>query len=321
MANSVVNKILEKTGQKKLLDILAYNLSSSQLNSLLMEVYRIKTDEISPTELLHLYGTNRFVQPASSNLQEHLRLEMCLYNIAESFSFIPLDLPPVAILGSCSVMAPVNQNKVISALRGTEVVADATNSMALHICSLKKDMKPQNDEFKENFKFCNIHHHIRTQQFTEAGFRPHFKVFSLVTSGRDHGSYNFEIDNILEHITVYKKILNELFNIRNIKIKLIESKGFDAGKIIIREINKHLKKNMSEIVVDIENRNENDNNQYYRGIQFKLSAIFKDSEYEIIDGGFVNWSQQLLSDKKERLLTSGLGLDFLINILNENIPK
>lgn len=318
MSNPIVNKILEKMGQKDLLDDLAHKITLSELNSLLLEVYQIKTREISPTELLNLYTANRFVKPASTNPQELLQLEMDFYRIAESFSFTPIDLSPVAPLGACSVIAPVNQNNVMSALRGTEVVADATNSLALHICSLKKNRNLKSDNFHENLKYCNAHRHIRTQKFDVPGFRPHFKIFSMLTSGRDVGSYNFEMNSILEHITVYKEILKQLFHIEDLKVKLIESSGYDGAEDLALLLRDHIKENISNINVYAENQAVKNKNQYYKGIQFKLSANISDCEYEIVDGGFVDWSQKLLSNKKERMLTSGLGVDFLLNIMNES---
>jgi hypothetical protein len=35
-------------------------------------------------------------------------------------------------------------------------------------------------------------------------------------------------------------------------------------------------------------------------------------EWEIADGGFVDWTQRLLENKKERLLISGFGLEMLV---------
>jgi hypothetical protein len=37
--------------------------------------------------------------------------------------------------------------------------------------------------------------------------------------------------------------------------------------------------------------------------------------YEIGDGGFVDWTQQLLQNKKERLLITGFAFDFMYRIL------
>lgn len=316
--NHLVDKILDKIGQKDLLNILVNDLSYSELNSLLMEVYRRKTDKISPTELLNSYNNNRFVHPTNANLKGLLELEIDFYKIAELFSFIPIDLSPVEPLGACSVIAPVNQNKVLSALRGTEVVADATNSMALHICNLKKNMNQQSDKFKEKMRYCNMHHHIRTQKFDEPGFRPHFRVFSMITSGKDLGSYTFEKNSILEHIMIYKEIFKQLFDISDLKLRLINSGGY-ASEGLCNSLNNHIEENISDLKVYVNKSKLDDINQYYKGIQFKLSTIINDNEYEIVDGGFVDWSQKLLSNRKERMLTSGFGVDFLLNILNDSI--
>jgi hypothetical protein len=38
----------------------------------------------------------------------------------------------------------------------------------------------------------------------------------------------------------------------------------------------------------------------------------KDLEFDYIDGGFTDWAAKLLENNKERLLTSGIGTDFLL---------
>jgi len=39
-------------------------------------------------------------------------------------------------------------------------------------------------------------------------------------------------------------------------------------------------------------------------------------EWEIADGGFVDWTQRLLGNRKERLLISGFGLELLVKMKN-----
>ena len=52
---------------------------------------------------------------------------------------------------------------------------------------------------------------------------------------------------------------------------------------------------------------------YYQDVRFQIFACDKKgTEYFLIDGGFTDWTQQLLSSKKERLLTSGLGSERLL---------
>jgi histidyl-tRNA synthetase len=50
---------------------------------------------------------------------------------------------------------------------------------------------------------------------------------------------------------------------------------------------------------------------YYTGLCFKVVVTVAAEPFEIADGGFVDWTQQLLGNRKERLLTSGIGVDRL----------
>lgn len=61
---------------------------------------------------------------------------------------------------------------------------------------------------------------------------------------------------------------------------------------------------------------ENVDNKYYQGINFKITLETKDGQIEIGDGGFVDWISQILGNKKERCLISGIGLDRLL-LFNE----
>ncbi|HYE80989.1 MAG TPA: hypothetical protein VEG39_02350 [Clostridia bacterium] len=315
MGNPTIDKILEKLGQKDLLDILVNKLTASELNSLLLEVYKMKTEALSPAELLNGYIANRFVKPACTNPREYLQLEADFYRIAEALSFTPIELSPVAQLGTCSVIATVNQNKVISALRGTEVMADVTNALALHICSLIKEMEPQDREVHSPIRYCTSHRLIRTQKFDIPGFSAHFKIFCMVSSGRDTGSYGFEKQHLLEHITAYKEILRQLFHIEHIKIKLIKRGGYTDPEGLVDRILHHIHNNTDGISIHTENPGSEHDNQYYKGIQFKVNVDIKGSDLEIADGGFVDWSQKLLGNKKERMLISGMGVDFLLRLM------
>ena len=52
---------------------------------------------------------------------------------------------------------------------------------------------------------------------------------------------------------------------------------------------------------------------YYQGVRFQMYA--KDEEgtdYFLVDGGFTDWTQKLLSNRKERCLISGLGSERLL---------
>ncbi len=304
MGNPAIDKILKKLGQEDLLDTLVRKLTPDQLNSLLLEVYKLKTEELSPAELLKGYISNRFVQPATTNPMESLQLETDIYRIAEAYSFIPIELSPVAQLGTCSVIATVNQNKVLSSLRGTEVMADATNALALHICSLRK-------EDNAPLQFCTSHRLIRAQRFDTPGFSAHFRIFCMVSSARDTGSYGFEKQYILKHVMTYKEIFEQLFHIDQIKVKLIKSGGYTDPEGLAAKITEHIWDNIPGICIYTEELRKEQDNRYYKGLQFKILIGINGSEYEIADGGFVDWSQKLLGNKKERMLISGMGVDYI----------
>jgi hypothetical protein len=54
-------------------------------------------------------------------------------------------LSPVTPLGTCGVVGPVSQNRVVSTVRGTEVVSDSTNALAVEAATRRRD-RPKVDK-------------------------------------------------------------------------------------------------------------------------------------------------------------------------------
>ena len=82
-----------------------------------------------PADLVEQWDRDRFVQPAI--VDQRSLVEVDRHLLAAAAAFESIELSPVAPLGVCSTMGHASQNKVLSALRGTEVVSDPTNVMAL----------------------------------------------------------------------------------------------------------------------------------------------------------------------------------------------
>ena len=57
---------------------------------------------------------------------------------------------------------------------------------------------------------------------------------------------------------------------------------------------------------------DNEDNNYYKGFNFKLYMEKNGGKIEIGDGGFVDWIYRMTNNKKERCLISGIGLDRLL---------
>ena len=43
--------------------------------------------------------------------------------------------------------------------------------------------------------------------------------------------------------------------------------------------------------------------------------MWKNEIFEIADGGFVDWTQQILQNKKERFLIGGIGFEFMFRVM------
>ena len=54
---------------------------------------------------------------------------------------------------------------------------------------------------------------------------------------------------------------------------------------------------------------------YYRGLLLNVDAEFEGVRYSIADGGTVDWTQRLLSDRRERLLVSGIGSERVARLM------
>src|SRR5688500_14809242 len=128
MASDIVKVILERINQPDLISVLADELTGSELNSVLLEAFNEKTRVLTPPDLLNLYQQHRFVKPVDLPVLEQKRMELEILQLLQKFSFQPIELSPVSVMGSCSVVGPADQKKILSGLRGTEVLADSTNA-------------------------------------------------------------------------------------------------------------------------------------------------------------------------------------------------
>jgi hypothetical protein len=315
MSSVIVDKILERAGEAHVLSVLSENLSGTELNSLLLEVFNQRTSRQSPAQLLKHYQSNRFVKPADLPMLELKQAELDLLKIFQKCLFEPIELSPVAVLGTCSVVAPADQKKILSALRGTEVLADATNAIALHISDLKKQKVWSLKNPAEKLRFATIQRHVRTQSISGKGFTPHFKIGCMVTSGSDEGNFGFEKEALTEHILVMKEIFRGYYKADQLSFRLVCRGGYANSIKLAGEIKRFVQQHYPETAIEVVETSEKEIG-YYKGIQYKADIKWGDKTFEIGDGGFVDWTQQLLQNKKERLLITGFGFDFMYRIIH-----
>src|SRR5258708_6054096 len=178
--SDIAKSIQEKIGHPHLLDDLDKKLSNSDLSSLLLELFRKKAGNTNPAEVLHQFGTSRFAVPSSVDTIEFKELELKWLKEAKKKNFIPVTLSPLTPLGTCSALGYVDQNNVVSAVRGMELLSDATNVMALLVAheSTLQHQKP-------TLRYATTHRLVRSQGLKDPRHTAHFGLFCMVTGGMD----------------------------------------------------------------------------------------------------------------------------------------
>ena len=156
---------------------LATELSGSELQSVLLAIMQRRASGRRAPEVLAQYQRDGFCRPAVVDQRTSVALDAHLLDAAEGFDAI--ELSPVAPLGTCSVVALTDQNRVLSALRATEVVADPTNVLALE-CSERLRAAPATA-----VHFATSQRVIRAQPVpAKPGYAAHFRIFVLASAGR-----------------------------------------------------------------------------------------------------------------------------------------
>jgi len=321
MQNSIIESLLKKIDDPKILDILVDQLSFSELQTLLLHVYKSKADKMTPAQLMREYEKNRFVKPSVFSSYDLHTLETMAYSCLPAY-FEVITLSPVVPLGTSSSIAPVSQDKVLTTIRNTEVISDSTNALALECSQRRREILKKEPRSDQVIKLATSHQLLRTQRTGIPGPYSHFRVFALGSAGRSQPFHQFEFIHIQQHMDYYLNLLlNHLQNatqalqvyiILNLYGPTLQQNIVD--KTIIKPIKDKYGQH-TKIKYSIYSHS-NYNNKYYEIMDFQI-AIRKDTNRHIpvANGGFLNWTQQLVSNKKERFIASGLFLDSLCQFL------
>ena len=157
-----------------------------------MEVHRRRAAALSAPDVLRRYEADRHAAPSAADPRAIAALDAKAFAAAHRFE--PLDLSPVAPLGTVAALAGLHQDAVLSTVRGSEVLADSTNVLALDAARRRRARRD------ETVRLCAAHRVLRP-----AG---HFRLFALATAGRATGGHGFELAAILEHLGVLLALLD-----------------------------------------------------------------------------------------------------------------
>ena len=238
MASKILARIARDTGVPGLAEILARNLGASDLQSLLLDVFRERAAGLGEGDLMAA-SERALLAPSPVSARLLNRFDQVAFATAGAFE--ALEPSPVAPLGLNRVLGDIDQNNVLTTIRNAEVLGDPTPAMALECARRRKDVK---ERAAGAIRLCASARVIRLQPFDFPGYTPHFRLFALVTAGRDRGSHAFEVEHLLEHIRFYLNLcrsLNEIgFSLAFPSVEvsdaevvqsLLSAAGVDAGEV------------------------------------------------------------------------------------------
>ncbi|MBU1099683.1 MAG: hypothetical protein KKA84_04690 [Bacteroidetes bacterium] len=309
MKNKILTRILNKSGLSETFDKLTNNLSGTDLQSLLMNVFQRRVQNLTPREVLNNFKSNRFVKKAPLPQKVILDFDRLLISLLPD-NFESIEISPITPLGSTSVFARVNQNNSVSTVRNTEVVSDATNVLAMECALRREEFLAANPKDASSVNLATSHRVVRAQKFEGPVSFAHFRLFALTSAGRDSGSLVFEMESLWSHISYYLNLFAKLkikgYPFGKVSCKLTFIDGA-AKETIEKSIASKIREFFPEVLLELCN-NKEVTFEYYKTIRFQIStADASEKNLLIVDGGFTDWNEKLLSNKKERLLISGMG--------------
>lgn len=315
--NKIVKRIEREMGVPGLLSLLAERLAPTDLQSLLLEVYRLRSGRLQPGDILARYEADRFVRPSPVSPGRLLAWEQIAFSLLPP-GFQPVALSPVCPLGTCSAVAAVDQNWAVATARHTEVVSDSTNVLALECAVRRRGLLRANPKSAEPVHLAASHRLLRPQHSENPHSFAHFSVFSLCSGGRDLGDAGFEASTLGLHILFYLRALRAFLGPEvplSVAVTDLSGRGREwlETRILAPVRAGH---EGVECVID---QQRTGGRGYYLDLCFHIYAADPSGQrFELVDGGSVNWTQRLLSNAKERLVISGLGSERLCSVFGES---
>ena len=273
---------------------LCRGLPASALWSLLLDVLGERAAERSPASVLQQWQRDGFTCPSYVNQRTSTELDRHLLAAAEGFEAI--ELSPLAPLGACSSVALASQNRIVSALRGTEVVANPTNVFALECAKrLRKDPSAV-------VRLATCHRCVRAQALPDRpGFAHHFRIFCLGTAGLERKDHAFVVDALVEHIVTHLAAIERL-----------EAHGYAFPgrrvRVLATAARAALGDRVAAAIPGVAVVREALDHAYYDGLRFRIDVGDAAGDpIPFVDGGAFNWVAKLASNRRLVFVASGMG--------------
>lgn len=283
------------------------SMQGNRLTSLLLDTFAERSRSTNPGKVLEEWENGRFFRLAMTDIHSLRKTQSIIENISLQAGFEYVDLPPVAPFGSVSAVAPVSQNNILSSIRGTEVVSDTTNILALQAASIRKKNRNHKDSGMHTIRFSNSHRLVRAQPLPGPGYYAYFDIFSMISAHYRSGEDSPETE-LVKHIRIYIDAIRQMLDDPRI---LVHFYGNNMDHDILGSGSW-----ISEGVSIDYSKERPSGNNYYQSRSFHINLLVDGEETNLADGGEVDWLEKYLSDKKQGLIISGMGLSRLMDLMS-----
>jgi hypothetical protein len=281
-------------------------LSGSELSSALLEVMQRHAAARSPADTLAQYERDRFCAPAAVDQRTSVELDGHLLAAAPDFEAI--ELSPVAPLATCSSVAPTHQDRVLSALRSTEVVADPTNVLALECARRMRTATGP-------VHLATTQRVLRAQPVPKLpGYAAHFRIFVLASGGIETKDHAFTADTFERHIRTMLAALDRLerhgyaFGARRVDILATAQRAAVADRIATSLAATAPTAPGATAI----QRKLLEHPYYSSGMRYMLWVTLPEGgELPLIDGGCFDWLAKLTSNRRAVYVASGAGAQLI----------
>ncbi|HTR54166.1 MAG TPA: GNAT family N-acetyltransferase [Kofleriaceae bacterium] len=284
--------VLALTGPKPVGDDQLAERSPSECVPALLAIARRHAERKRPADVRAQYARDAFVAPSFVDQRAAHRLDELALAAAPEFEAVLLS--PLAPLASCVAVSPSSQDRIVTTMRGSEVVSDPTNVLALE-CA-RRHAADGGD-----VRLCTVHQVVRAQRFApRPGMTQHFRMFALAEAGRARADHAFEVDAFVRHLAVFSRLLDAA-GARGPRIARVLAAA-TAAPIATR-----LRTRLAAELPALQIVPGELASGYYAGVRVLLDV----GDANLSDTGLFDWVARLTSDARVRFVASGFGLQRL----------
>src|SRR5260370_3657032 len=302
----IIERIERDSGVPHLADILSDRIGPTDLQSLLLDVYARRAKKRDPRVLLDDHVSNRFTRPSASDPTRLLEWDQVAFSKLPKL-FRRVELSPVCPLGTASVLSSISQDWIVSTTRNSEVVADSTNVLALESAVRRREQKNRSTNNASSVHLAASHRLLRGQKISpRPGVLQHFRLFSLCSAGRDPGNLRFETETVRLHIGFFLTTLKRFLGSRvPLRVPLSDF-GSEAPRSLVQSrVLDKLTSSHSKFGFAFDQDRMQARAYYIEPCVNIFATPSTGREEALVDGGAVDWAEELLNNAKEGLGISG----------------